>query len=45
MHADESTMKRTTKTIEEICGCGQESGGSDGEADEKPLAPTFVEAV
>jgi hypothetical protein len=28
-----------------MCGNGEESGGSGREADEEPLAPTFLEVV
>jgi hypothetical protein len=34
-----------TNTVEEMSGNGEESGGSEGEADKGPLAPTFAEAV
>ena len=33
------------KAIQKTSGNGKESGGSEGEADKGPLAPTFAEAV
>jgi len=32
------------KTVEEVCGNGEESGSSEGEADKEPLAPTSADA-
>jgi len=32
------------KTVERVCGNGEESGSSEGEADKEPLAPTSADA-
>jgi len=35
----------TAKTVEEMCGNGEESGDSEGDDDKGPLAPTSADAV